>query len=108
MVASYKAIEFTADHTKWAREKSTFLARCGKDGTDEILKNTYQPYVQPRNFGTLTPNIQYEVLSKIREDQKKLRALQKTAWAHVHESGFLNFTSIINTCLLYTYDAADE
>jgi len=97
MVASYKAIEFTADHTKWAREKSTFLARCGKDGTDEILKNTYQPYVQPRNFGTLTPNIQYEILSKIREDQKKLRALQKTAWAHVHEAGFLNFTSIINT-----------
>ena len=51
MIASYKAIEFTADHTKRAREKSTFiLARCGRDGTDEAdpqAKTLINPMCNP-------------------------------------------------------------
>ena len=96
MVASIKAIQFSGNHVQWPKEKSKFLAQCGDSGTDEILDGTYEPYALPPNFHELDAVQQHQERKLVRDDAKKLRALQKKAWNMLHQAAFLHFTSIIN------------
>jgi hypothetical protein len=98
MVAAGKVIQFSGNHLQWPKEKSSFLALCGDVGADEILADTYEPYVLPQQaeFDGLEPAQQYQENTKVREDAKKLKALRKKTWNLLHQAAFLHFTSIIN------------
>ena len=98
MVAAGKVIQFSGNHLQWPKKKASFLALCGDVGADEILDDTYEPYVlpQPAEFDGLEPAQQYQENSKVREDAKKLKALRKKTWNLLHQAAFLHFTSIIN------------